>query len=67
MADEVKRAFSVICCGKTIANFRNEERAKSLRDEIIDDPKLFLTVESWDPGKHYQYVQFEDEDQEALI
>lgn len=56
------KAYTVRCAGKAIKTFRTEERAEAFENAIIEDPKLFLSVQEWNPGVYYCFVDFEEEE-----
>ena len=64
MADEIGMAYIVRCSGKAVKTFKSRERAEAYRNDVIDEPELFMSISEWDPKGFYPYVDFE-EDKEA--
>lgn len=63
VADEVGKAYTVYCSGKAIKTFRTRKAAEAYQASVIDEPALFLKIESWEPGHHLPFVEFvEDKD-----
>ena len=57
-------AYTVWCKGGRIGTFRNRERAEAVLEAIAANPKQFLHIQEWEPGDHYIFVTFNDDDAE---
>jgi len=55
-------AYTVWCAGGRIGTYRTRERAEAKLAEIAANPGKFLHIQEWQPGEHYPFVTF-DEDQ----
>jgi hypothetical protein len=59
-------AYTVWCKGGKVGTYRSREKAEQVLRAIASHPLEYLHIQTWQPGDHYDYVTFDDTDQEDI-
>ena len=57
-------AYTLWCKGGRIGTFRSREKAQEWLERIAANPREYLHIQEWSPNEHYDFVTFNDEDEE---